>query len=269
MTDNASSNDTCVAEMIDLIWPDLDLRERRLWCMGYIINLIAKAFIFGNKSETFEADMTIAENTNDLEAAMRLWRKQSAIEKLHNLIRFIRASSQKEAMFMDIEESFHSEADEIDNSKYHLPIIDYNRTRWNSTYLGIQRALRLQRRIEKFYSTWFNKDKDFPNSDILNNNDWDKLAIFQSLLSPFYRLSMRLQGNSKTGTHGAFWESLVCIDIIKEHLKKEKTEHVRNRNSGFLATAINTALTLAQKYFKLISKIPVYSAALLLNLTQK
>ncbi len=61
----------------------------------------------------------------------------------------------------------------------------------------------------------------------------------------------------------------MSIDIIKEHFKKAKTEHVQNRNSGFLITAINTALTLAQKYFKLISEIPVYSAALLLNPTQK
>ncbi len=47
--------------------------------MGHIINLIAKAFIFGHKSETFEADIVIAKNTNDLEAAMGLWRKQGVI----------------------------------------------------------------------------------------------------------------------------------------------------------------------------------------------
>lgn len=80
---------------------------------------------------------------------------------------------------------------------------------------------------------------------------------------------MRLQGNSKTKTHGAAWELLICIDIIKEHLKRAKTEYVRSRNSGFLVTAINTALNLAQKYFKLILETPVYSAALLLNPTQK
>ncbi len=90
--------------------------------------MIAKAFIFGNKSETLEAGIAIVENTNDMEAAMRLWRKQCAIGKLHNLIRFIRASSQKEAMFMDIEESFPSEPDELENGKYHLTIIDDNRT---------------------------------------------------------------------------------------------------------------------------------------------
>ena len=95
MTDKASSNDTYIAEIIDLIRPDLNLGERRLRCIGYIINLVAKAFIFGNKSETFEADIAIAKNTNDLEATMRLWRKQSVIGKLHNLIRFIRVSSQR------------------------------------------------------------------------------------------------------------------------------------------------------------------------------
>ena len=80
---------------------------------------------------------------------------------------------------------------------------------------------------------------------------------------------MRLQGNSKTGTYGAAWKSLVCIDIIKKYLKRAKNEYARSRNSGFLVIAINTALNLAQKYFKLISETPMYSAALLLNPTQK
>ena len=222
MTDNASSNDTCVAEVIDLIRPDLDLGERRLRCMGHIINLIAKAFIFGNKSETFEADIAIAENTNDLEAAMKLWRKQGAIGKLHNLIRFIRASSQREAMFMDISESFPSEADELDNGINHLTIIDDNRTRWNSTYLAIQRAHRLRRRIEKFYSTRFNKDKDFPSSDILNDNDWDELAIFQGLLSPFYRLQCEFKEIAKqerTALSGSHWCALI---LSRSTLKKQR-----------------------------------------------
>lgn len=92
ITNNASSNDTCITEIIDLIRPNLDANERRLRCIGHIINLIAKAFIFGNKSESFEADVAIAESTNNLEITMKLWRKQEVIGKLHNLIRFIRAS---------------------------------------------------------------------------------------------------------------------------------------------------------------------------------
>ena len=72
ITNNVFFNNTYIAEIIDLIWPDLDLRKRKLWCLGHIINLIAKAFIFGNKSETFKADIAIAENTNNFEIAIKL-----------------------------------------------------------------------------------------------------------------------------------------------------------------------------------------------------
>lgn len=40
--------------------------------MGYIINLIAKAFLLSNKSETWESKVTVAENSPDFEGAMRL-----------------------------------------------------------------------------------------------------------------------------------------------------------------------------------------------------
>ena len=127
----------------------------------------------------------------------------------------------------------------------------------------------MRHRIEKFYTTCFSKDKNFPSLDILSEADWEELAIFKDLLDTFYRLSIRLLGNNKRGTHGAAWESLVYIDTIKEHLKQAKTEYVRMRNSGFLVIVINTALNLAQKYFKLILKTSVYSTVLLLNPTQK
>lgn len=50
----------------------------------------------GNRSETFEADIAVVKVVSDLEGAMKLWRKQGAIGKPHNLIRFIRASPQCE-----------------------------------------------------------------------------------------------------------------------------------------------------------------------------
>ncbi len=192
ITDNASSNDTCITEIINLIRPDLDAKERRLRCIGHIINLVAKTFIFGNKSESFEADVMIVESTNNLEIAMKLWRKQGVIGKLHNLIRFIRASPQREVLFLDIAELFPNAADGINSHTRHLTVIDDNTTQWNSTYLTIHRPLCLRHRIEKFYTTCFSKDKDFPSSDILSEVDWEELAIFKDLLDLFYRLSMQL-----------------------------------------------------------------------------
>ena len=40
---------------------------------------------------------------------------------------------------------------------------------------------------------------------MLSKADWEELAIFKGLIDPFYRLFIQLQGNSKTGTHGAVW----------------------------------------------------------------
>lgn len=113
----------------------------------------------------------------------------------------------------------------------------------------IHHALRLRRRVEKFYSIRFSKEKDFPTSDILSDGDWNELEIFKTLLHPFYILTMRLQGNSKTGSHGSAWECLVTIDIIREHLIKAKAEYLKGRHTGFLGIAINTGLSLTQKYY--------------------
>ncbi len=90
--DNASSNDTCVTEIVETLRPDLNADNQRHRYIGYIINLIAKVILFGNKSETFEADVAVAEDVRHSEGAMRLWRKQRAIGKLHNLVQFIQAS---------------------------------------------------------------------------------------------------------------------------------------------------------------------------------
>lgn len=46
ITDNANSNDTCVTEIVETLGPDLDANNQRLRGMGYIINLIAKEFLF-------------------------------------------------------------------------------------------------------------------------------------------------------------------------------------------------------------------------------
>ena len=220
---NASSNNICVAKIIDLIWPDLDLGERKLWCMGYIINLIAKVFIFDNKSETFKADIAIAKNTNNFKAAMKLWKKQNAIGKLHNLIWFIWALPQREAMFMDIAKSVSSELNESDNGKYHLTIIDNNWIRWNLTYFAIQRVFHLQYWVKKFYSTRFNKDKNFLSSNILNDNNWMNLLFFRTVYSHSIDYLYNCREIAKREYMvllGTFWSILI---LSRSTLKKQKS----------------------------------------------
>lgn len=120
----------------------------------------------------------------------------------------------------------------------------------------INRAVQLWCCIEKFYSTKFSKENDFPTGDNLLEVNWEKLEIFKNLLHPFYQLTMRLQGNSRTGSHGSAWEYIVAIDIIRKHLRKVKAEHLKGCYTRFLGMAINTGLNLAQKYDKLVTELP-------------
>ena len=55
--DNASSNDTCVAEILKALGINDTLESRRLRCLGHIFNLAAKAFLFGSDSTSVEAEI--------------------------------------------------------------------------------------------------------------------------------------------------------------------------------------------------------------------
>ena len=52
--DNAESNDTAIRSILAQIRPELALTPRRARCLGYIINLVAKAFLFGSDTKAFE-----------------------------------------------------------------------------------------------------------------------------------------------------------------------------------------------------------------------
>jgi hypothetical protein len=54
---NASSNDTCVREILKQLRPEFDSKQRRLRCFGHIVNLAAKAFLFGEDAEAFEFEI--------------------------------------------------------------------------------------------------------------------------------------------------------------------------------------------------------------------
>lgn len=58
ISDNASSNDTCIASLIPRLDPTVkkkqDIHARRIRCFGHILNLVSKAFLFGKDSDSFE-----------------------------------------------------------------------------------------------------------------------------------------------------------------------------------------------------------------------
>jgi hypothetical protein len=67
--DNASSNDTCVAELAKQY--NFDPEERRLRCIGHILNLVAQELLYGNKYDKFRGEVA---NVKDLAEQAALWR---------------------------------------------------------------------------------------------------------------------------------------------------------------------------------------------------
>jgi len=57
IADNASTNDTAINHILRAVRPDIKHPEaRRVRCLGHIINLVAKAFLFSYDIESFETD---------------------------------------------------------------------------------------------------------------------------------------------------------------------------------------------------------------------
>ncbi|KAM0716796.1 hypothetical protein Q7P37_008241 [Cladosporium fusiforme] len=64
--DNASNNDTCIQAFADQF--EFEYQERRLRCVGHIVNLMTRALHFGNDPDVLEHDLNIS--TVDI----RIWR---------------------------------------------------------------------------------------------------------------------------------------------------------------------------------------------------
>jgi hypothetical protein len=101
VADNADSNDRAIAAILQhfgQLPANGDISSRRSRCLGHIVNLAAKAFLFGKDTQAFEE---VGEDSSmaDIKRAQETWRKRGPVGKLHNIVVYIRASPQRRAHF--------------------------------------------------------------------------------------------------------------------------------------------------------------------------
>jgi hypothetical protein len=104
IADNAESNDVAWRHLLSEFDPQKDATASRSRCLGHIINLAAKAFIFGSDIEAFEGTVDAVDDMTPLDSdvmrqAQDAWRKKGPIGKVHNVIVFIRSSPQRKEAF--------------------------------------------------------------------------------------------------------------------------------------------------------------------------
>jgi hypothetical protein len=91
MGDNASENSTVIRAILTHLCPEeKDPNSKRVRCLGHIINLAAKAFLFGKDADAFEEESQTKKERARFEAVRELWRKKGPVGKFHNTVSFIR-----------------------------------------------------------------------------------------------------------------------------------------------------------------------------------
>jgi hypothetical protein len=104
VADNVESNDTAIRAIMQSVRPEIRGETRRSRCLGHIINLAAKSFLFGKNVEAFEGSLSELGEGEDLgsegmQAAQKAWREKGPIGKFHNVVVFIRSSPQRREAF--------------------------------------------------------------------------------------------------------------------------------------------------------------------------
>ncbi|KAG6989179.1 putative AC9 transposase [Fusarium oxysporum f. sp. conglutinans] len=142
--DNAASNDVCLRNFytnLDASITRADAEARRMRCFGHILNLVAQAFLYGDDAASFELQSDAYGMLERVEEDLEHWRTKGPVGKLHNIVKFIRASPQRTEAF----KAHAREQEEADiyklgeESTAELEVIQNNATRWNSTYMMIER----------------------------------------------------------------------------------------------------------------------------------
>ncbi|KZL84608.1 transposase-like protein [Colletotrichum incanum] len=202
IADNAANNDACLDTLIPQLNPNMtstDVKAYRLRCYGHILNLTCRAFLFGKVSSTLEAESDFYRLLNRHEEDLQLWRKTGAVGKLRNIVYFIRASPQRTEAFQKASREIDSEQDYqmFTSTESETRLLLNNDTRWNSTYLMVQRAIK--------------------------KKDWKVLCEIIYILEPFYLQTKRLEGWGKGDGHGRLWEVQVGMEYLLEHLVDWKT----------------------------------------------
>lgn len=204
----------------------VDIKARRMRCYGHILNLVARAFLFGKDAESFERESDINCIRGLAEQDLDHWRAKGPIGKLHNIVKFIRSSPQRSEHFKRIaQEQEYEEYRLCEESTAELEVILNNETRWNSTYMMIERALRKRTDIRVFLFALEgeqNEAKRIPADDMLSNEDWRVLSEVKEILKPIYLQTMRTQGWGKADGHGRLGEVLVGMEYLLEHLEDWK-----------------------------------------------
>ncbi|KAJ0126920.1 hypothetical protein HZ326_29975 [Fusarium oxysporum f. sp. albedinis] len=216
--DNADPCDTCVRALLKMFNPRASPTgleglegERRIRCVGHILNLSAKAFLEGDSSDIFDSHIAEKDQKKERELLCE-WRKRGPLGKLHNLI--------DQSIMAELGVWF------VDDTLKGLMVKADNDTRWNSVYLMVHRALRLRDIIDVFCKLSLldpKEEKRVSAEDVLSCEDWVILAEIIEILQPYLTYTKHFEGRTPR-----FAEVLPTMYLLKDHLSEMRQRYSSN-----------------------------------------
>jgi hypothetical protein len=214
--DNAGDNNTALKEISrwlkathNIIW---DGEEYRLRCFGYVVSLIADAFI---SNKPLKAACILRAPKGTLKEKKPIWKRlMDAILKLYKIIFFAMRISVRAKEWMEY-------TTEVSDDFLH-PIKD-NDTRWFSIYLMLIRALTFKNTITVFTAQNLTSAKDEKNLSefIMTKEDWLYCSEVIAFIKPLYLLVKRLEGKQECGSKGFIADVLPAFDFMEDYLAEQ------------------------------------------------
>ena len=248
---------------------DFNPKDRRLRCMGHIINLIAGAYLFGQDEALFDNNYKQASP----EGRRKLWRQRKEVGKLHNLVAHVMASGKRGQLFADLQSTLNIGAAEGKEWKL---VVDGG-VRWNATYFMISRGLELREALDtyaaKLHVSTEPLDQEIFANDYLNDAEWASLAIIGKQLEPLFFLTKGLEGNvdltEEAGqpSHGALWETLLVLEHIMAHFEGLETQSKAEdfNNHVGIQQSITLAWEACLKWYRKTDDSIAWQAAMVLH----
>jgi len=148
--DNATNNNTAIAELavyFEDIRFEFNPQQSRVRCFGHIINLVVKAFLWGEDWQEFKAEISTEPEIQKAASALKLWQKKRPLGKLHNISSWILRTPQRGDRFSKKVKQLRSTSSSTSGP---LVLMLGNVTRRSSDADSIERAFILKDAIEDF-----------------------------------------------------------------------------------------------------------------------
>ena len=105
--------------------------------------------------------------------------------------------------------------------------------------------------------------------DTLDGGDWKVLKKIYNILKPFRNFTLRMEGHTKNGTHGALQEVQIALDALTSAMKEQQASYaaiiyITSANRHILYS-LNNSVEKLEKYQGLLADSPAYAAAIVTN----